>query len=232
MLLFLPGLICDPRIFAGQLAAFAGAQAVDDYGTADTIPAMARAALAQADARGADTLDLFGHSMGGRVALEVVRLAPARVRRLALVSTGVHPVGEAEPAKRCALQQKGRDEGFPALVDSWLPPMIAEHNRSDAALYDSLRRMCLDQGQHRFDAQVHALVSRPSVVDLLPSIACPTLVMTGELDSWAPPEQHHGIAAAVPAAHLVIVPGAGHMLPAEAPGAVNIAIADWLARPA
>ena len=112
MLLFLPGLICDARIYAPQLAAFPESRAVDGYGLANTLEDMARVALAQAP----ESFDLFGHSMGGRVALEVFRLAPNRVRRLALVSTGVHSIGEGEPAKRRALQAIGHDEGFPALV--------------------------------------------------------------------------------------------------------------------
>ena len=232
MLLFCPGLICDPRLFEAQLAAFPQARAVEGYGLADTIDQMAGIALSVADAEGAERFDLFGHSMGGRIALEVYRRAPERVRRLALASTGIHPVGAAEPGKRGALQQLGREQGFEALVDAWLPPMVAEANRGNTALYSPMRQMCLDQGQERFDAQVKALLGRPEVASLLPTISCPTLVMTGEQDGWAPPHQHQEIAAAIPNSELVIVAGAGHMLPAEAPEAVNAAIAAWLDRPA
>lgn len=227
MLLFLPGLACDARIYAPQLAAFPDSRAVDGYGTADTLEAMARLALDQAP----DSFDLFGHSMGGRVALEVFRLAPERVRRLALVSTGVHPLQPGEADKRRALQQVGWNRGFDALIDEWLPPMVAEPNRSDPAIYQPLRQMNIDAGQDVFDAQIHALVNRPAVDDLLPAIDCPTLVMTGELDGWAPPEQHRDIAAAIAGAELVIVPDAGHMIQLEAPDAANAAIARWLERP-
>ena len=228
MLLFLPGLACDARIYEPQLAAFPDSRAVNGYGLADTLQDMARVALDQAP----ESFDLFGHSMGGRVALEVFRLAPERVRRLALVSTGIHSLREGEPAKRRALQQVGWDNGFEALIDQWLPPMVAEANRSNPAIYGPLHEMNLDAGQDVFDAQIHALVNRPDVHDLLPQITCPTLVMTGELDSWAPPAQHEAIAAALPNAELVIVPGAGHMIQLEAPDAVNSAIASWIERPA
>jgi pimeloyl-ACP methyl ester carboxylesterase len=227
MLLFLPGLACDARIYAPQLAAFPDARAVDGYGTASTLQQMARIALDQAP----DSFDLFGHSMGGRVALEVYRLAPERVRRLALVSTGVHSLREGEPAKREALQAIGWELGYEKLIDTWLPPMVAESNRSQTGIYGPLRQMNLDAGQAVFDAQIHALVTRPEMESLLPQIACPTLVMTGELDTWSPPAQHAAIAAAIPNSELVIVPGAGHMIQLEAPGAVNAAIARWLARP-
>jgi len=227
MLLFLPGLACDARIYAPQLAAFPDARAVDGYGTANTLQQMARLALDQAP----DSFDLFGHSMGGRVALEVYRLAPERVRRLALASTGVHSLREGEPAKREALQAIGWEHGYEKLVDTWLPPMVAEANRTRSGIYGPLRQMNLDSGQAVFDAQIHALVTRPEMESLLPQIACPTLVMTGELDTWSPPAQHAAIAGAIPNSELAIVPGAGHMIQLEAPEAVNAAIARWLARP-
>jgi pimeloyl-ACP methyl ester carboxylesterase len=224
MLLFLPGLICDARIYAPQLAAFSESRAVDGYGQVDSLEGMARIALEQAP----ESFDLFGHSMGGRVALEVFRLAPNRVRRLALVSTGVHSIGEGEPAKRRALQAIGHDEGFPALVGTWLPPMVAEDNRSKP-IYGAMRQMCLDAGQATFDAQINAQLTRPEQESLLAEIRCPTLVMTGRFDSWSGPAQHEAIAARIADSSLVIVEGAGHMLPLEAPDAVNQAIAAWLA---
>ena len=232
MLLFLPGLICDARTFAAQTAAFADSRAVTGYGFADSLPAMARVVLAQADRDGHDEFDLFGHSMGGRVALEVYRLAPHRVRRLALSSTGVDSLGESEPAKRHALQAIGHEQGYEALVDAWLPPMVADDNRANDALYGPMRQMCLDKGQAMFDAQINALLMRPEQASLLDEITCPTLIMTGRLDTWSPPAQHEAIAARIADSTLVIVEGAGHMLPLEAPDAVNEAIAAWLQRPA
>lgn len=227
MLIFLPGLLCDASFFAAQLDAVPESKAISGYGTRDRLEAMAQYVLDQAPAR----FDLFGHSMGGRVALEVYRLAPERVRRLALASTGVHPVREGEPEKRSALQQLGREQGFAALIDRWLPPMIGEAHREDEKIVRPLRDMCLAKGQEVFDAQIAALLNRPSVEDLLPRISCPTLVMVGSLDEWSPVAQHEEIAAAISDAELIVVPNAGHMLMAEAPEAVNAAIMNWLDRP-
>ena len=232
MLLFLPGLICDARLYAAQTAAFADSHAVDSYGMADSLAEMARIALAEADRLGADRFDLFGHSMGGRVALEVCRLAPHRVRRLALVSTGIHPLAPDETGKREGLKAIGHRHGFAALVDHWLPPMVAEANRAIPEIYQPMRDMCLSMGQAVFDAQINALVTRPEVETLVAGLTCPVLVMTGELDTWASPAQHADIAARIPHSHLVVVPGAGHMIQAEAPDAVNDAITRWLDRPA
>ncbi len=115
-----------------------------------------------------ESFDLFGHSMGGRVALEVFRLAPERVRRLALSSTGVHSLRPTEPANRHALQALGHEQGFEALVDTWLPPMVADANRAKPELYQPMRQMCLDAGQAVFDAQINALLTRPEQASLLP----------------------------------------------------------------
>ena len=224
MLLLLPGLICDARVFAPQLAAFADSRAVDGYGTVDALEGMARVALEQAP----ESFDLFGHSMGARVALEVYRLAPERVRRLALCSTGVHPLGAEEPAKRRALQAIGHARGFEALVDTWLPPMVADAHRADPALYGPMRQMCLDQNQQVFDAQIEARLGRPEQERLLGQIKCPTLVMTGGLQVSSSPAQHEAMASRIADSTLVIVRGAGHMLPLEAPETVNQAIAAWL----
>lgn len=228
MLLLLPGLICDARTFDPQLAAFPQARAIDGYGLRNSLADMASFVLDQVPGR----FDLFGHSMGGRVALEIVRQAPDRVRRLALVSTGVHEVQPGEADKRRALSQLGRTEGFAALVDRWLPPMIGEPQRDDAKIREPLRAMCLAQGQQKWEAQVAALLGRQEAESLLPQINCPALVMTGELDTWSPPEQHGEFAASIADSRLTIVSGAGHMITHEAPDAVNSAIARWLEMPA
>jgi len=227
MLMLLPGLICDASIYAPQAAAFRDSRVVDGYGLRDTLEAMAEHVLEQAPER----FDLLGHSMGARVAMEIVRMAPQRVRRLALVSTGVHGLQPGEVRKRFDLRRIGREQGMEALVDAWLPPMVAPANRADPAIMEPLRAMCLRAGLETFEAQIDALIARRAAEDLLPQITCPTLVMTGSEDSWSPPQQHHAVAAALPNSELVIVEGAGHMIQLEAPEAVNDAIARWLARP-
>lgn len=226
-LLLVPGLMCDWRIFEGQLGAFPNALVVD-YGDADALGEMAQLILDTAP----DRFALLGHSMGARVALEIYRQAPQKVDRLALLSTGVHPVRPGEREKRHALRDIGRNEGMAALVDTWLPPMLGEAASGNAALVDRLRGMCIGAGLDRFEAQIEALLSRPRVDELLPQIAVPTLVAVGGEDRWAPPEQHTQFAAQIPAARLVVIEGAGHMLPAEEPDELNAVIAGWLTAPA
>jgi len=226
-LLLLPGLMSDSRIFAAQLAAFPSAVAAADYGLEHDLGAMAERVIDAAPARFA----LLGHSMGGRVALEVIRRVPDRVTRLALLSTGVHLPTPGEAPKRHALRDLGRTKGMAALVDAWLPPMVAPERARDPHVMAPLRAMCLDAGMARFEAQITALLARPEVESLLPRIACPVLVATGSADVWSPPAQHEAIAALLPDSHLVVVQGAGHMVPVEGPDALNAAIAAWLVSP-
>lgn len=224
-LFILPGLICNLSMFSATLAAFPGASGVDDfYGDCTDLGAMAEHALARAPERFA----LLGHSMGGRIALEVVRRAPQRVTALILADTGVHLPPPGEQDKRHALRDIGREQGFAALVDAWLPPMLSPAAREDATLVAALRAMCLRAGQARFEGQTQALLTRPEVEGLLPAITVPTLAITGEFDAWSPLAQHEHIAALIPGATALEVPGAGHMLPAEDAPAFNAAIARLL----
>ncbi|HEY1126030.1 MAG TPA: alpha/beta hydrolase [Sphingobium sp.] len=228
-LLLLPGLICDARIWAPQAEALRAlghdVQAIDGYDEADSLGAMADIVLQKSPARFA----LAGHSMGGRVALEIVRRAPERIARLALVSTGVHlPRSEKEAEGRFALLERGVEQGMDALIDAWLPPMVWEPNRLIPGLMDNLTQMCADMGIDTYERQIRALLARPEVESLLPTITCPTLVATGQHDEWAPPAQHEGIAEAIPNARLQIIAGAGHMVPVERPQAMTDALASWL----
>ncbi len=228
-LLILPGLMCDAGMFAATLAAFPQARAIGDhYGGADTIGAMAEHVLAAAPTRFA----LIGHSMGARVALEVVARAPDRVTRLMLADTGVHGVRDGETEQRHALRDLGRREGFERLVDAWLPPMLGDAARADAALIESLRAMCLRAGQAVFEAQTEALLHRPDTDAVLQALACPVAVVVGAEDQWSSFAQHQAFAARIASATLHVIPGAGHMAPAEKPEDFNTLIREWLDIPA
>ena len=130
------------------------------------------------------------------------------------------------------LRDLGRSDGMDALVAAWLPPMFAAAHVEDEALVSPLRQMCVEAGLAVFEAQIAALLGRPEVESMLPDIRCPTLVAVGREDRWSPPEQHEAIAAHLPHARSVVIEGAGHMLPAEAPDELNAEIARWLDQPA
>jgi pimeloyl-ACP methyl ester carboxylesterase len=212
-----------------ELSGFSGARVIDGfYGGADRIETMADYALDRLPA----SFALLGHSMGARVALEIWRKAPERVARLALVDTGIHPVREGEREGRYRLRDLGRSHGMAALVDAWLPPMMGDRARDDTGLMDRLRDMAISAGIEVFEAQIEALLNRPTLDSLLPTIDCPVLVAVGRDDRWSPVEQHEAIAAAIPGAALQVVDGAGHMMPAEQPSAFSRIVRDWLSQPA
>ncbi|MEC3908984.1 alpha/beta hydrolase [Sphingobium sp. CR2-8] len=215
-------------MFGETLAAMPGSMVVDGfYKGCDRIEAMADYAIA----RMPDRCALLGHSMGARVALEVIRKAPDRVERLALVDTGIHPIKPGEREARYNLRDLGRTQGMAALVAQWLPPMMGIDALRDAALMDRLHAMAVAASIATFEAQIEALLHRPPVDALLPTIACPTIVMVGREDQWSPVAQHQAIAAAIPGARLRVVDGAGHMMPAETPRAFNHLVREWLAMP-
>lgn len=226
-LLFLPGLLCDRRIWSAQVDRFGDRPTivVDGYGMADSLGAMADHALADAPA----SFIVAGHSMGARVALEVVRRAPERVAALALLDTGVHLPRPNEAASRHELLALGRREGIDALLDRWLPPMVLESRRDDPALMAPLRAMCRAGGVDLYAAQINALLGRPDVAALLPALRCPVFVGVGRQDRWSPLAQHEAIARTIPQASLAIFEECGHMSPVEAPDQVNASLARWLA---
>ena len=231
-LILLPGLMCDAAAWAPQVQALS-AQAtcvVPAWGALDSITAMAEHVLATAPTA---TFALAGHSMGGRIALEVMRLAPQRVERLALLDTGIHPfaAGEAgakEKAGRMALLELAQNQGMRVMGAQWLRGMV-HPSVQGTALFEQILDMLERSSPAQFDAQIAALLGRPDAAPVLPTITCPTLVLTGREDLWSPPDQHAAIASAIPGAKLVIVEQCGHMATVEQPQAVNAAFADWLA---
>lgn len=224
--LFLPGLLCDASIFAAQRAALAGRApaVVADFSRQDSITEMARAALALCTG----PLALVGHSMGARVALEIVRLAPERVVRLCLMDTGAHPRREGEPAQRQVLVDLAFEKGMAALAERWLPRMVHEAHANDAALMGPLRAMVLRATPEQHARQIRALLDRPDARPLLAAISCPTLVMVGRQDRWSPLAQNAEIAAAIPGAALVVIEDSGHMAPVEQPEQVTRTLLGFL----
>jgi pimeloyl-ACP methyl ester carboxylesterase len=180
------------------------------------------------------TFALAGHSMGGRVALEVVRRAPGRVERLALLDTGCRArppgaAGDGERAGRHALLASAREHGMRAMARTWVQPMVHPERLADAALIDAILAMFARRTADQFEGQIEALLARPDATDVLRAVACPVLFLCGREDGWAPPSQHEEMAALVPGARLAILDRCGHMAPMERPEAVGAALVEWLA---
>ena len=228
---FLPGLMCDRAVWEAQIARLSHQHdcLVVDYGEADSLTAMARRVLECAPGR----FSLAGHSMGGRVALEVMRAAPQRVTGLALLDTGYQarpagPVGEAEAAKRHHLLEIASSLGMRAMGREWVQGMVHPGRLTDAPLIESILAMIERRTPEVFAAQIRALLDRPSAESVLSSIRCPTRVLCGRQDGWSPLARHEAMARIIPGARLEVIEDSGHMVTLEQPEKVSAALAGWL----
>jgi len=233
-LVFVPGLLCDKTVWKPQLKALQdlAQMQVADHGELDSLPAMADAILARAPPKFA----VVGHSMGGRVALEVVRRAASRVTGLALLDTGYTPLaagakGETEAAGRHELLALARTAGMRKVGERWLSiPMIHPERLKDRTLVENILRMIERRTPAQFAAQIRALLQRPDATALLPMISCPTLVLCGQEDAWSTLSTHRVMAQLIPHSTLVSVPDCGHMSTMERPDPVSAALRSWLDR--
>ena len=231
-LILVPGLMCDVVAWQPVLEPLSQVATchVVDHGHAGSLVTMAQQLLAHAPPRFA----LAGHSMGGRVAMEVMRLAPERVTHLGIFDTGFQPrmantAGEEETRKRMALLAIARQQGVRAMAEQWVQGMVAPHRLSDRALIDAVIEMFARKTADIFEQQVQALLNRPDGTDVLARVNVPALVLCGQEDSWSNVAQHEAIARLIPAhPEVVAIPQAGHMVMMEAPEPVARAMQDWL----
>ena len=232
-LMLLPGLMCDRAVWEIQMQALSpiAHSAVPVWDRLDSITAMAERVLEQAPS---ERFAIAGHSMGGRVALEVMRLAPQRVSHLGLLNTGYKPLasGEAgarEREGRMALVALAREQGMRAMGRQWARGMV-HPDRIDTPLFDAVLDMLERSDVDQFAAQQKALLARPDALPVLATIRVPTLVLTGEQDGWSGPATHREMHEAIPGSQLVLVPQCGHMSTLERPDVIGDALARWLTR--
>ncbi len=225
-LVLLPGLLCDPRLWAHQADSLSDIAdvTVADMTRDDSMAGMAKRALDAAPERFA----LAGLSMGGYVALEVMRQAPDRVTRLALLDTGSRADTREQTTRRrdlIALADRGE---FRAVSPRLLPLFVHEDRLDDEDLVADIQAMADAVGKEAFLRQQKAIMNRPDSRPGLPAIACLTLVLCGRQDVLTPPELSEEMASLIPGAELVMIDGCGHLSTMEQPDAVNAAMRSWL----
>lgn len=225
-LVLLPGMMCDARLFAPQIEALSRARAlqVGHYGGCDSIRDMAEAVLTAAPARFA----LAGLSLGGIVAMEVIRKAPERVTRLALMACDPLSDTPAMAGAREPLMARARAGRLEEVLRDFLPPACLAPGPRRAAIQDRFVEMGQAAGADRFVAQSRALQRRPDQQGTLRRLRVPALVMGGAHDRMCPPRRHEFMAELIPDARLAILPDAGHLVTLEAPEAVSEALETWL----
>jgi len=225
-LLLVPGLLCSARLYVPQVAALwpHGPVMVADHRRDADMEAIAGRILANAPPRFA----LAGLSMGGYIAFAMLRQAPERIAKLALLDTSARPDTPEQSAAREKFITMAEAGKLSEVVDTLAPRFLHRDRRNDAALHRTIREMAADTGVDAFVRQEKAIMTRPDSRSLLASIKCPTLVLVGEGDELTPPELATEIAGGISGARLVIVPECGHLSTVERPEAVNAAMMDWL----
>ena len=225
-LVLVPGLTCSARLWAPQIAALwpFGPVMVADHRRDASMDAIAKRILSSAPPRFA----LAGLSMGGYIAFAMMRLAPERIAKLALLDTSARPDTPEQTAGRktqIAMAQSGRYGEIPALA---MPRYLHRARQNDKALTSLVVSMFEETGAEAFVRQLQAIMSRPDSRLLLGSIRCPTLVLVGDADVATPPELNKEIADGISSARLVVVPNCAHLSTLEQPELVNAALAQWL----
>ena len=224
--LLIPGLLDSPRLYGEQLPALwrFGPIVIADHTRDDSVAGIARRVLAAAPPRFA----LVGLSMGGYAAFEIMRRAPDRVARLALLDTSARPdTPEASERRRAqiALAQSGH---FAEVVDQLFPSWVHRARRNDESLRRLVRLMAEETGPQAFARQQMAIMTRPDSRPDLAAIRCPTLVLVGDGDEATPPDRAAEIANGIAGARLVTVPECGHLSTLERPQHVAQALVEWL----
>jgi pimeloyl-ACP methyl ester carboxylesterase len=225
-LILLPGLLCDRALWAPQLASLSDIadMTVGDLTGADSLAGMVSAVLQGAPARFA----LAGLSMGGYAAFEVMRQAPERVERLALLDTSARPDTPEHKKSRLELIELAKRGNFKGVTPRLLPRWVHPSRVNDPEIVTTVTEMTQRVGRDAFVRQQTAIMNRPDSRPLLSRIHCPTLVLCGHEDASTPPELHREIATDIADARLVIVPECGHLSTIERPDAVNDALRRWL----
>jgi pimeloyl-ACP methyl ester carboxylesterase len=224
-LLLLPGLICDARLWRDVIAGLDAESQVADLTQDDSIAAMASKALATAPERFA----LAGLSMGGYVALEIMRQAPERVTHLALLDTSARADDEARrETRRKGIEMVGQGK-FIGVSRGLLAKLIAPLHLGTEIARD-VQEMSERVGQAAYLRQQVAIMNRIDSRPMLAGIAVPTLVGVGEADTMTPPELAEEMAEAIPGAELVRFPDSAHLPTMENPTAVVAAMRGWLGR--
>ena len=226
-LLLLPGLLCDAALWRHQAEHLADVAEIriPDLTRQDSMAEMARAALALApDGKFA----LAGLSMGGYVALEIMRQAPGRVSRLALFDTSSRADDAELASRRRGLIELAGKGQFKGVTQRVLKLYLHPDRLADAALAGAVMAMAERVGREAFLRQQTAIQGRPDSRPGLAAIACPTLVVCGRQDMLTPMEWSEEIAAGIPGARLVAIEDCGHLSTMERPEAATALLRDWL----
>jgi pimeloyl-ACP methyl ester carboxylesterase len=204
------GEVADPRVVASS--------------TADSLAGLARTVLEAVPGR----FLLAGLSLGGYVAMEIMRQAPERVAKLALIGTNARADTPDQAEGRRQAAETAKTQGIGPILDAMIPRLLAPSRHGDAELVAAVRAMGERVGVAGYLRQQAAILGRPDSRASLAAVRCPTLVIGGRDDAGSPPALHAEMADAIPGARLAIIEDCGHLSPLERPHAVTVLLRDWI----
>jgi pimeloyl-ACP methyl ester carboxylesterase len=222
----IPGLGCSARLYAEQIPQLwtIGPVTIAQHGRHESMDAIARSILASAPQRFA----LIGLSMGGYLSFEIMRQAPQRVAKLALLDTSARPDSPEQTRNRHLHIGLAEKSPMADLADALFPRLVHPQRHHDQQLREIVQIMAMETGAAAFIRQETAIISRPDSVPTLSAIRCPTLVLVGENDELTPPDRAAEMAHAISGSHLVTVPECGHLSTLERPAQVTAALMELL----
>lgn len=223
-LILIPGLLNDAALWAHQAETLADIAEVRvaDVTQDDSLPAMARRIIAAAPAR----FSMAGLSMGGYVAQEIMRQAPERVDRLALLDTAARADLPEQKERRMVLIAEARAGNFDGVAPQLLPMLV--HSGHVEPLRETVIGMARRVGPEAFIRQQTAIMGRPDGRADLERIACPVLILVGRQDAITPAKVAEEMVSRLPRPRLVVIEDCGHLAPIEQPHAVSAVLRYWL----
>lgn len=233
-LILLPGMVCNQSSWAPVIEALEGQVnlVVATYPELDSLTAMAEKVLATAPA----TFALAGHSMGGRVAMEICRLAPERVERLCLIATEHtgKPTGEAgqqETRARTGMIDLARQQGMRAMAEQWAPSLIDKDHPEKAGLISQVADMIAGQSLDTLRAHITAGEHRQDSASTLRVLTCPVLLIAGAADTLRPAYVMAQMKDLITDCQFESIAVCGHMPMMEQPETVSQLMQQWLRKP-
>jgi pimeloyl-ACP methyl ester carboxylesterase len=222
-----PGLLCDAKLWQPQVDSLADLAEIRiaDHTRSETMAGVASDILA---ATPFASFALAGLSMGGYIALEMMRQAPQRIAKLALLDTAAGTDQPEQTQRRLGFIDLAERGEFLGVTEALLPLLIHPSRLSEQALTNIIRSMARNIGKEAFVRQQRAIMSRADSLPLLASINCPTLVLCGRQDALTPLSRHEQIASGIAGSQLEVIEDCGHLSTLEMPAAVNAAMRRWL----
>lgn len=227
-LFLLPGFLCDATVWTEQVKALEpyAEITIPSFKGMNSLTEMAQSVLDQAP----EKFSVVGHSMGGRVAFELIHMAESRIDKFSVMDTGVHPVQPGEREKRQVILDIAYEHGMDVLAKEWTPPMLSPKRWDDEKLIDAIMGMATSYSLAEYEGQLLGLLKRDDQSLYLPHIEKHVLLICGDEDSWSPVSQHEEMLAQLKNAELKIVQNSGHMITMEQPEQVNSILLEWFTK--